>query len=325
MGLIKNIILEQLIIENRKDDVFQKYIKKLNEPPFTNNDVQSMFRVFLSTLIIPKVGDGSERSTYLNFLIEKFTQTLTEQKYLDWAVGEFLRLKIQQIGGMPGITNLRHWIDKISKIINEFDDNLHKFNDKLLDELKMIHSVPVSVLYDEPKINKASKDIYSYSTIGSLDFVTNLAKTLLSKKDIKKIESDKIYEDDDVLIVSPKTHRASCYYGANTKWCTSSRDIGQYKHYANAGILFYLINKKNNEKLALYIPFIFTSFNAPGISLNKNTVINRSIESLEVFNELDVDITEAWWDHIYEYYKLEGMWAHIESYFEKMYKEKYVN
>lgn len=294
MGLIKNIILEQLILENRKNDVFQKYIKKIH---------------------------GTEQGEYdLNSIIEKFIPTLTEQKYLDWAVGEFLRLYPSKL-----TSGLSPPIDTISKIINEFDKNLHRFNDKLLGELKMIQSVPVSVLHDEPKINKAPKDIYSYSTIGSLDFVTNLAKTLLSKKDIKKIESDKIYENDDVLIVSPKTHRASCYYGANTKWCTSSRDIGQYKHYANAGILFYLINKKNNEKLALYIPFIFTSFNAPGISLNKNTVINRSIESLEVFNELDVDITEAWWDHIYEYYKLEGMWAHIESYFEKMYKEKYVN
>ena len=119
------------------------------------------------------------------------------------------------------------------------------------------------------------------------------------------------------MIVSPKTHRASCYYGANTKWCTSSRDIGQYKHYTNSGILFYLINKKNNEKLAIYIPF----FSSP-ITPNR---VRQSIESLEVFNELDVDITEDWWDHLYEYYKLEGVWAHIESYLEKMYKEKYVN
>ena len=284
MGLIKNIILEQLILENRKDDVFQKYIKKI---PWY-------------------------RPEHLNSIIEDFIPTLPEQKYLDWSVGEFLRVE--------AVYDYKEGIHVISKIINEFDKNLHKFNDKLLDELKMIHSVPVSVLHDEPKINKAPKDIYSYSTIGSLDFVTNLAKTLLSKKDIKEIESDKIYEDDDVLIVSPKTHRASCYYGANTKWCTSSRDIGQYKHYANAGILFYLINKKNNEKLALYIPLITGIGNA-----TITHPVHQSIESLEVFNELDVDITEAWWDHLYEYYKLEGVWAHIESYFEKMYKEKYVN
>lgn len=281
MGLIKNIILEQLIFENRKDDVFQKYIKKI---PWY-------------------------RPEHLNSIIEDFIPTLPEQKYLDWSVGEFLRVE--------AVYDYKEGIHIISKIINEFDKNLHKFNDKLLDELKMIHSVPVSVLHDEPKINKAPKDIYSYSTIGSLDFVTNLAKTLLSKKDIKEIESDKIYENDDVLIVSPKTHRASCYYGANTKWCTSSRDIGQYKHYTNSGILFYLINKKNNEKLAIYIPF----FSSP-ITPNR---VRQSIESLEVFNELDVDITEDWWDHLYEYYKLEGVWAHIESYLEKMYKEKYVN
>jgi len=285
VGLIKNIILEQLILENRKDDVFQKYIKK----------VPTWYR-----------------PEHLNSIIEDFIPTIPEQKYLDWSVGEFLRVE--------SVYDYKEGIHVISKIINEFDKNLHKFNDKLLDELKMIHSVPISVLYDEPKINKAPKDIYSYSTIGSLDFVTNLAKTLLSKKDIKEIESDKIYENDDVLIVSPKTHRASCYYGANTKWCTSSRDIGQYKHYTNAGILFYLINKKNNEKLAIYIPLITGIGNA-----TITHPVHQSIESLEVFNELDVDITEAWWDHLYEYYKLEGVWAHIESYLEKMYKEKYVN
>jgi hypothetical protein len=46
----------------------------------------------------------------------------------------------------------------------------------------------------------------------------------------------------------PKSHRASCYYGAGTKWCTTNKESDNYfKNYTNKGTLIYVINKKEPE------------------------------------------------------------------------------
>jgi hypothetical protein len=68
-----------------------------------------------------------------------------------------------------------------------------------------------------------------------------------------KTQADKIYEDSDVLVVRPKSHAASCYYGANTKWCTTQTgNPGYFEKYFRDGNLYYFLNKKTNNKLALY-------------------------------------------------------------------------
>ena len=56
-----------------------------------------------------------------------------------------------------------------------------------------------------------------------------------------------------MLVVRPKSHAASCYYGANTKWCTTQTgNPGYFEKYFRDGNLYYFLNKKTNDKLALY-------------------------------------------------------------------------
>ena len=59
-----------------------------------------------------------------------------------------------------------------------------------------------------------------------------------------KNEAKKIYEDDKWLVVNPLTHKAACLYGANTQWCTSSKNNDSYfKDYTiNDQKLYILIN-----------------------------------------------------------------------------------
>ena len=55
---------------------------------------------------------------------------------------------------------------------------------------------------------------------------------------------EKIYEDNRFVVVSPKTHTASCYYGAGTKWCTASKDTtSHFSTYKGSGELYYIIDK----------------------------------------------------------------------------------
>ena len=67
-----------------------------------------------------------------------------------------------------------------------------------------------------------------------------------------------IYEDDEIIFVSPKTHKGSIKYGSNTKWCTASKNSPQvFERYVKVGCLGYLIDKsdskgKNHNKIAFY-------------------------------------------------------------------------
>jgi hypothetical protein len=77
-------------------------------------------------------------------------------------------------------------------------------------------------------------------------------KKIISEKfKIEPHEREKLYEDNNFLLVVPLTHTASCKYGANTKWCTSSSDDTMFKKHNRMGSLSYLIikNKDLQEKL----------------------------------------------------------------------------
>lgn len=85
----------------------------------------------------------------------------------------------------------------------------------------------------------------------------NLDSDVITKGDrIRKVKEtgvERIYQDSEWLVVSPKTHEASCRYGANTKWCTTEKDNpSHFEGYVSEGPLYTLINKKTNEKYQLH-------------------------------------------------------------------------
>ena len=104
-----------------------------------------------------------------------------------------------------------------------------------------------------------NKDIMSYKSL------PDLAKAIqpfegqkdVSKKqevrDIKNNEAKKVLETSKWVIITPKTHKAACYYGANTKWCTASKeDDTWFDNYNMRGPLYILINKESNEKYQVH-------------------------------------------------------------------------
>jgi hypothetical protein len=78
--------------------------------------------------------------------------------------------------------------------------------------------------------------------------------------DVDPNEYKKILQTKDFLLVVPFTHKASCKYGANTKWCTTKRhDDEDFEDHVSSGVLAYLIvrnpeyrDKLNNSKFALF-------------------------------------------------------------------------
>jgi len=115
-----------------------------------------------------------------------------------------------------------------------------------LDFASTTHALEVLQLvkdFDRIGKNLEKKDINQYPDVAEL---MGVIQSYSSKSQEKKIDSDakKIYEDGRVLIVKPLSHKASCKYGAGTKWCTTETSPGYYDKYTsgNQG-LYYIIMK----------------------------------------------------------------------------------
>jgi hypothetical protein len=103
------------------------------------------------------------------------------------------------------------------------------------------------------------KDINQYKSVKELD---DAVKSLPETRKAKKLKgADKIFEDDNILVVTPKTQEGSCYYGSGSKWCVAARNDGMFDDYHSDGYLYFIIwkltmpdNMKQYQKVARYIP-----------------------------------------------------------------------
>lgn len=72
-------------------------------------------------------------------------------------------------------------------------------------------------------------------------------------KAIREKEIDRIYEDSQWKVVSPKTERASCLVGKGTQWCTSAdKSNNMFDSYNNRGKLYILISKEDDSKYQIH-------------------------------------------------------------------------
>jgi len=100
-----------------------------------------------------------------------------------------------------------------------------------------------------------NKDINSYSFLKLKETVKEAEeKRKMSelKKEAKK-QKTVIYDDDRWLVVSPHSWKASCYYGAGTKWCVTSKDTStHWSNYSKNSTFFYVIDKTKTKKDRYY-------------------------------------------------------------------------
>jgi hypothetical protein len=95
-----------------------------------------------------------------------------------------------------------------------------------------------------------NKDIYSYESNQDIIEAVKLAKEKITRSEVKKKETEVLFEDDRWLVVYPLSVRSSNLYGKGTKWCVSSEDnnYGKYfKQYTENGVLVFVIDKTVKE------------------------------------------------------------------------------
>ena len=116
----------------------------------------------------------------------------------------------------------------------ETKDLLNKFN-------KLKSKLPVE-----------QRDIKIYSSVRELYDILQPYLGTKSRSEIKQ-EAEKVYEDNEWLIIIPHTEEAACYYGANTKWCTASTESdNMFDYYNNQGPLYINIYKPTNSKFQFH-------------------------------------------------------------------------
>ena len=116
-------------------------------------------------------------------------------------------------------------------------------------------------MFDELLPYIENKDIYSknYENIKYFVEAINKAADVKEEKSFVREEHVNILEEtDEYILLQPKTHKGSLIYGAQTRWCTASRNNkSTFDSYVKTGCLVYLIDKKGNklnnfEKVAFY-------------------------------------------------------------------------
>lgn len=102
-----------------------------------------------------------------------------------------------------------------------------------------------------------NKDIMSYKSLPDLAKVVQQfegQKDVSKRQQVRDIKkgAKKVMETNDWLVIQPTTEESACYYGANTKWCTASKENSMFNHYNEQGPLYIFINKKDNSKFQFH-------------------------------------------------------------------------
>jgi hypothetical protein len=206
--------------------------------------------------VAKKLKDKFEYDT--RFIDQVLNIDPTGYKYIDYLARQLEKMIVALQGPKGGLTYLQGQAlyDVFSQIIPWFHTNYDRINVddiwKAETKFRERHGTfdNINNLVDNPK------DINQYTNPAFLETLIDIVDSKKSKKEIErelKSQAEKLFEDDEVLVVKPTTHAASCYYGANTKWCTTTKESSQYfKQYAEKGGLYYFLNKKNGTKIALF-------------------------------------------------------------------------
>lgn len=100
-----------------------------------------------------------------------------------------------------------------------------------------------------------NKDIYTYKNFDDLKKISEINTT--SKNDLKREvrkQTNVLIDNDDMLVIEPLTHSASCKYGFGTKWCISMKDDAFF-YYAlkkQGSKLFFIIVKNKELSASLF-------------------------------------------------------------------------
>jgi hypothetical protein len=208
-----------ILFEGRKEDVYKKYQKSIDAE-----------RKFLSNYM--------DKASAYDFLLDDPFMKETNYKYLDNLLEHYYTMN--EWSGEEGPTNIETARNKLFSIRREIEG--------LIVDLEIFEKHKSKFKY--PDIKKYLPYLQEFfSEVKKVkEDVEKKKVEVAAKKDI-----DRIFENDTLLIIKPKSHTASCYYGAGTQWCTTMAGNPSYfNQYSSNGTLYYLILKNVDRSNKFY-------------------------------------------------------------------------
>jgi hypothetical protein len=178
-------------------------------------------------------------------------------KFKEWSDAQYLEKKK---GGekMPPKPKYEKEMAELFEKIIAADPSHNKQNSQWIMRLYITGGMPLEDLYKateyltlyekvKQRLPVELRDILKYKNLPDLyDTISPYVKAdAMSKSEqekAKKLEgADRIFEDNEWLVIHPKNEPAACLYGKDTRWCTTS---GQFKYYHSKGPLYILFDKR---------------------------------------------------------------------------------
>ena len=189
--------------------------------------------------------------------LNKLYEMLPADMYgiMDWFVHSLVWLKGAGNGGPREDLDDRGWdmrvlkkepVDKLTKYDLEGDSMILYAIDEFASMASQFRKNPD--LFSTKDLTK----IPVWDLVKQLERVGHvISKRKLKRK--KKQQSEKVFEDDGVLVIAPQSAGAACFYGKGTRWCTSASTNNKFDEYSGKGTLYYVFDKLKNIKWAIFV------------------------------------------------------------------------
>jgi hypothetical protein len=213
-----------------KEKIFCPIIKeKKIEESFSINQISNL-------LLEGRKEDAKEKYPMVDDIVFNYyvdQDPSGNQKYLDWMLG----------------TTLVDYKQYRDNDLLRPGKRLMTYHIIMVDTIQLFHKHQQMVEGSLRDINQY-KDLYQLKRV-----VDEIKKKLLKKKEQKeaKKEKDVIYQDDRWLVISPRSWKASCYYGSGTRWCITSKESStHWDKYSRRASFFFVIDKTKKQNDPLY-------------------------------------------------------------------------
>lgn len=165
---------------------------------------------------------------------------------------------------------------------------LDKANEPVQEVLSLVAA------FNKARAKLPKKDLSLYDNLAEVQTaIESIAPSQTSIRNDVKGQVEKVYEDDNFVVVYPHSKEASCVWGKGTTWCTArTQSTNYFPYYAGAGNkLYYLITKGVNPQedpnAKMSIGFSpngkFAGDQDGGLSVN---AMNKGIGMSDVINHL---------------------------------------
>lgn len=215
---------------------------------------------------------------------------------------EQLKSRIASDSKVPeGITpkQLVHNFDNISIVVSKFLPWVVKrycVGDFEYTDLNLANNCLNDFVKNSNKLQ--NKDINSYKSLSDLNKAVSEVKEQKTSHDLKreaKSEAEKVYENNNWMIIVPHTKRASVQYGKGTKWCTAAKNNNMFDFYNDQGSLYIIINKHSPEEKYQFHYKTQSYMDASDQSIDLYTFLDKN-PSLKEFFKQEFNITRNSFD-----------------------------